>query len=49
MSIMAVPMVGTLGATLIVGEQPTWQDFCAMLCVMGAIAAVLLPARNPGK
>ena len=46
MSIMAVPLVGTLGATLIVGEQPTWQDFCAMLCVMGAIAAVLLPAHT---
>lgn len=49
MSIMAVPLVGTLGATLIVGERPTWQDFFAMLCVMSAIAAVLLPARNTAK
>lgn len=47
MSIMAVPLVGTLSATLIVGERPTWQDFAAMLCVMGAIAAVLLPPRQP--
>lgn len=46
MSIMAVPLVGTLSATLIVGERPTWQDFAAMLCVMAAIAAVLLPARK---
>jgi len=46
MSIMAVPLVGTLAATVIVGERPTWQDFAAMLCVMGAIAAVLLPARK---
>lgn len=46
MSIMAVPLVGTLSATLIVGERPTWQDFAAMLCVMAAIAAVLLPPRK---
>jgi len=46
MSIMAVPLVGTLSATLIVGERPTWQDFVAMLCVMAAIAAVLLPPRR---
>jgi len=46
MSIMAIPLVGTLSATLIVGEVPGWQDFAAMLCVMGAIAAVLLPTRT---
>lgn len=46
MSIMAVPLVGTLSATLIVGERPTWQDFAAMLCVMAAIAAVLFPPRQ---
>ncbi|MBA3059709.1 MAG: DMT family transporter [Gammaproteobacteria bacterium] len=45
MSIMAVPLVGTLSATLIVGEWPHWQDFVAALCVMAAIAAVLLPSR----
>jgi len=48
MSIMALPLVGTLSATLIVGEQPSWHDFAAMVCVMGAIAAVLLPSpRRP--
>lgn len=46
MSIMAVPMVGTLSATLIVGEWPLWQDYVAMIFVMGAIAAVLLPSRT---
>ena len=45
MSIMAVPLVGTLGATFIVGEWPLWEDYVAMVCVMTAIAAVLLPAR----
>lgn len=46
MSIMAVPMVGTLSATLIVGEWPLWQDYVAMACVMAAIAAVLIPTRT---
>ena len=47
MSVMAVPMVGTLSATLIVNEIPGWQDLVAVLCVMVAIAAVLLPPRKP--
>ena len=46
MSIMAVPLVGTLGATFIVGEWPLWEDYVAMVCVMTAIAAVLLPTRT---
>ena len=46
MSIMAVPMVGTLAATLIIGERPLWQDYVAMLFVMAAIAAVLIPTRT---
>jgi drug/metabolite transporter (DMT)-like permease len=49
MSVMAVPMVGTLSATLIVQEVPGWQDLVAVLCVMAAIAAVLLPPRSTGK
>ena len=46
MSIMAIPFIGTLGAPLIVGEWPRWQDFLAMAFVMAAIAAVLLPSRQ---
>ncbi|MGB4361738.1 MAG: DMT family transporter, partial [Rhodoferax sp.] len=49
MSVMAVPMVGTLSATLIVQEVPGWQDLVAVLCVMVAIAAVLLPPRQTAK
>jgi len=47
MSIMAVPLIGTLGATLIVGEWPNWHDYLAIVFVMAAIAAVLLPTRKP--
>ena len=46
MSVMAVPLIGTLSATLIVGEQPHWQDYAAIIFVMLAIASVLLPKRQ---
>ncbi len=46
MSIMAVPLVGTLSATVIVGEWPHWQDYVAVAFVMAAIAAVLIPPRQ---
>jgi len=46
MSIMAVPVTGTLCATFMVGEWPHWQDYVAMVCVVTAIAAVLLPLRT---
>jgi drug/metabolite transporter (DMT)-like permease len=46
MSVMAIPLVGTLSATFIVGEVPHWQDWAAMVFVMVAIASVLLPPRT---
>ncbi|MBA4260906.1 MAG: EamA family transporter [Comamonadaceae bacterium] len=52
MSVMAIPLVGTLSATFITGEVPHWQDWLAMGFVMVAIASVLLPPgalrRRPG-
>lgn len=42
MSVMAVPLVGTLSAPLIVGEWPRWPDLAALVCVVVAIGAVLL-------
>lgn len=46
MSVMAIPLVGTLSATFIVGEIPHWQDWLAILFVMIAIASVLWPSRS---
>jgi drug/metabolite transporter (DMT)-like permease len=43
-SIMAVPLVGTLSATFIVGEVPRATDWLAALCIVAAVAAALLPA-----
>ncbi|MDH4050760.1 MAG: DMT family transporter [Rubrivivax sp.] len=44
-SIMAVPLVGTLSATLITGETPRVADWLAALAIMMAIASALLPVR----
>ena len=46
MSILAVPALGTLFATVVVGEVPVWQDWIALGLVAVAIAAVLLPSRG---
>lgn len=51
MGITAVPLIGTMTATFIVGEWPHWQDFMAIIFVMAAMAAVLLPPQffRPNK
>lgn len=46
MSILAVPVLGTLFATVVVGEMPVWQDWIALGLVAVAIATVLLPSRG---
>jgi drug/metabolite transporter (DMT)-like permease len=46
-SIMAVPLIGTLSATWIVGEVPHWQDWVAGAFITAAIAGALLPRRRP--
>lgn len=46
MSIMAIPLIGILSATVIVAEWPHWQDLVAALFVTLAIACVLLPSRK---
>ena len=43
MSVMMVPLIGTASATVIAGEWPRWTDGVAVVCVMAAIATVLLP------
>lgn len=46
MSVMAIPLIGTLSATFIVGERPHWQDYTAIVFVMVAIGSVLMPPRK---
>lgn len=46
-SIMAVPLVGTFSATLLIGERPQPADWLAALFIVAAVAAALLPRRSP--
>ena len=46
MSITAVPIIGTMTATFIVGEIPHWQDWVAVIFVCVAIGTAVL-RRNP--
>ena len=48
-AIMAVPLVGTLSAALIVGEVPGMLDFVAAGFIMLAIASALLPSRQNAR
>jgi drug/metabolite transporter (DMT)-like permease len=43
---LIVPVVGVFSGMLVLGETPHWQDFAALLLVVGAIATVLLPPRG---
>ena len=45
-SIMAVPLVGTLAATVVVGERPQVADFAAAIAVAVAILSALRPKRQ---
>ena len=46
---MAIPLIGAGSATVLAGESPQWQDGVAALCVVVAIATVLVPSRWGNK
>lgn len=44
---LIVPVVGVFSGMLILGETPRWQDYAALILVLGAIATVILPPSRP--
>ena len=44
-SVMLIPVLGTFSGALFLGEPLHWQDFAAIVLMVAALAAVLLPAR----
>lgn len=44
---LMIPVVGVLSSLLLLGERPRWQEYAALLLVMGSIATVLIPRRGP--
>lgn len=43
---LLVPVVGVFSGVIVLGEQPHWQDYAALMLVAAAIASVLLPPRR---
>ena len=42
---LGIPVVGVLGATLLLGERPTTADLAGFVLILGAAATILLPRR----
>jgi drug/metabolite transporter (DMT)-like permease len=50
LSVMFIPVVGTFSGAWMLGETPQWQDYLAMLLILGSMSTVLLrPAENAPK
>ena len=47
LAVMMTPVVGVFGGILILGEKPHWQDFAALIAVLGSLATVMFPPRKP--
>ena len=45
MSVMMIPVLGTVAGAWWLGEQLHWQDGAAIVLVIAAIAAVMWPSR----
>lgn len=46
LSVMMIPVVGVFSGMLILGEQPHWQDYAALVLILLALSTVLLPSRS---
>ena len=44
-AVLMTPVVGVFSGMLLLGEQPRWLDYLALVLVVLSIATVLLPAR----
>jgi len=45
LSVMTIPAIGLISGIVILGETASWQDWLALVCIIVAIATVLLPER----
>ena len=46
LSVMFIPVLGTFSGAWILDETPHWQDYVAMLLILGAMSTVLFQPRN---
>lgn len=43
---LMIPVIGVFSSMLVLGEQPTWQEYAALVLVVGAVATVVVPPRR---
>ena len=46
LAIMMTPVIGVFSGMLLLGENPHWQDYAALVLVVASLATVLLPPRR---
>jgi drug/metabolite transporter (DMT)-like permease len=46
LSTMLIPVVGVFSGMIVLGEQPDWQEYAAMVLIILALATVLVPPRS---
>jgi drug/metabolite transporter (DMT)-like permease len=49
LSVMMIPVIGVFSGMALLGEQPRWQDFAAMLLILAAMSTILLKPRPPAS
>lgn len=45
LSMLVIPVVGVISGMLFLGERPSWQEYGAMLLILGALGTVVVPRR----
>jgi drug/metabolite transporter (DMT)-like permease len=43
LSVMMIPVVGVISGLVLLGERPSWTDLAALVSILAAIAATLVP------
>jgi len=46
LSVMFIPVIGTFSGAWMLGEEPHWQDYAAIVLILGAMSTVMF--RRPG-
>jgi drug/metabolite transporter (DMT)-like permease len=49
LSVMFIPVVGTFSGAWMLDETPHWQDYTAMLLILGAMSTVLFTPKQPNQ
>jgi drug/metabolite transporter (DMT)-like permease len=49
LSVMFIPVVGTFSGAWMLGETPHWQDYTAMLLILGAMSTVLFTPKQQNQ